>query len=30
MFFLGDGNEISKMPEFHLPYPIDMNIVIFI
>ncbi len=30
MLFLGDGNEVSKMPELHLPYPIDMNITIII
>jgi hypothetical protein len=30
MLFLGDGDEISEMPEFHLPYPIDMNIVVII
>jgi hypothetical protein len=30
MLFLGDGDEISKMPELHVPYPIDMNIIIII
>ena len=30
MLFLGDGDEISKVPELHLPYPIDMNIAVTI
>jgi hypothetical protein len=30
MLFLGNGNEISKVPELHLPYPMDMNIAVII
>ena len=30
MTFLGDGNKVSKVPELHLPYPIDMDITVII
>ena len=30
VFFLGDSDEIAKMPKFHLPYPLNMNIAISI
>ena len=30
MPFLGDGDEIAKMTELHVPYPIDMRIAVSI
>src|SRR5262245_57013258 len=30
VLYLGDGDEISKVPELHLPFPIDMNIAVII